>query len=209
MSQVKTQRISLQPRSPSSSSIASLPRPRRININLPSPSVTSAAFLSPLTGESTLSEDLVNQERARYTTLVSKSATSEVSHRFLYILNAATFFRCKNEFDKLTCQYWAGLFFLFSRQQALMKMPNVATKPDSSDDMDLLSYDHSSADPIACNLPRTNPTPHSNTTLTIEAQQLASFASGYPIQVSPASCQYSFFVLFCRRVMGVLWLQQV
>ncbi|KAG0368493.1 hypothetical protein BGX24_002799, partial [Mortierella sp. AD032] len=142
MSQVKTQRISLQPRSPSSSSIASLPRPRRININLPSPSVTSAAFLSPLTGESTLSEDLVNQERARYTTLVSKSATSE----------------------------------------ALMKMPNVATKPDSSDDMNLLSYDHSSADPIACNLPRTNPTPHSNTTLVIEAQQLASFASGYPIQ---------------------------
>ncbi|KAF9091017.1 hypothetical protein BGX23_005565 [Mortierella sp. AD031] len=81
MSQVKAHRISLhQPRSPSSpSSIASTPRARRININLPSPSATAAAFLSPTTGESTLNEDIVNQERARYTTLVSKSATSEAS----------------------------------------------------------------------------------------------------------------------------------
>ncbi|KAF9903357.1 hypothetical protein EC991_003896 [Linnemannia zychae] len=142
MSQVKTQRISLPPRSPSSSSVASTPRPRRININLPSPSVTAAAFLSPLSGESSLTEELVNQERARYTTLVSKTSTSE----------------------------------------ALMKMPNIATKPDSFDDMDLLTGEHSSTDPIACNLPRTSPAPLSNTKLTIESPQLASFASGYPIQ---------------------------
>ncbi|KAF9121151.1 hypothetical protein BGW39_010792 [Mortierella sp. 14UC] len=63
-----------------------------------------------------------------------------------------------------------------------MKMPNVATKPDSSDYIDLLTGNHSSIDPIACNLPRTNPVPHSNTKLTIESQQLASFASGYHIQ---------------------------
>ncbi|KAF9276666.1 hypothetical protein BGZ88_001583, partial [Linnemannia elongata] len=154
MSQVKIHRISLQPRSPSSSSspIASLSRARRININLPSPSATAAAFLSPLTGESTLTEDIVNQERARYTTLVSKSATSE----------------------------------------ALMKMPNIATKPASSDDIDLLGIvsSHSSApsfstdSPVACNLPRANPVPYSNMKLTIESQQQqpSSFASGYPIQ---------------------------
>ncbi|KAG0280641.1 hypothetical protein BGZ96_001477, partial [Linnemannia gamsii] len=157
MSQVKTHRISLQPRSPSSSSsfssvVPTTPRPRRININLPSPSVTAAAFLSPLTGESTLTEELVNQERARYTTLVSKSATSE----------------------------------------ALMKMPNVATKPTSSEDIDLLavvsspsSFSSLTDSTVACNLPRANPTLHSNMKLTIEAQQHqppSSFASGYPIQ---------------------------
>ncbi|KAF9539749.1 hypothetical protein EC957_005080 [Mortierella hygrophila] len=158
MSQVKIHRISLQPRSPStttpSSPVASLPRARRININLPSPSVTAAAFLSPFTGESTLTEDIVNQERARYTTLVSKSATSE----------------------------------------ALMKMPNVATKPISSDDIDLLaivsspsstsSSSFSTDSPVACNLPRANPGPFSNLKLTVESQQQqhSSFASGYPIQ---------------------------
>ena len=91
MSQVKIHRISLQPRSPPSSSssspVASLPRSRRININLPSPSVTAAAFLSPLTGESTLTEDIVNQERARYITLVSKSATSEVLFFWIVFLS--------------------------------------------------------------------------------------------------------------------------
>ncbi|KAF9086708.1 hypothetical protein BGX29_001262, partial [Mortierella sp. GBA35] len=138
MSQVKAHRISLhQPRSPSSpSSIASTPRARRININLPSPSATAAAFLSPTTGESTLNEDIVNQERARYTTL------------------------------------------------ALMKMPNIATKPISSDGIDLLA-DTTTTSPletIACNLPRTNPTPLSNMKLTIESQQPSSFASGYPTQ---------------------------
>ncbi|KAF8936608.1 hypothetical protein BGZ47_009411 [Haplosporangium gracile] len=156
MSQVKTHRISLQPRSPSSSSssVASLPRPRRININLPSSSVTAAAFLSPLTGKSTLTEDLVNQDRARYTTLVSKSATSE----------------------------------------ALMKMPNVATKPVSSEDIDFLpivsspsSFTASSFSTdavVTCNLPHANPAPFSNMKLTIESeqQQPFSFASGYPIQ---------------------------
>lgn len=75
-----------------------------------------------------------------------------------------------------------------------MKMPNIATKPASSDDIDLLGIvsSHSSApsfstdSPVACNLPRANPVPYSNMKLTIEPQQQqpSSFASGYPIQVS-------------------------
>ncbi|KAF9202809.1 hypothetical protein BGZ49_007057, partial [Haplosporangium sp. Z 27] len=76
MSQVKTQRSSLlvsgSPRSPTVSG-----RPRRININLPQHSVTSAAFISMATGTSTLTQEAVHEERARYTMLVSKNATSE------------------------------------------------------------------------------------------------------------------------------------
>ncbi|KAF9390602.1 hypothetical protein CPB97_008913 [Podila verticillata] len=84
MSQVRTNRISLQapgtPRSHSSSSLASsttTSRPRRIIVNLPKAAVTAAAFVSPTTGEPTLTEQLVSQERARYTMLVSKNTTSE------------------------------------------------------------------------------------------------------------------------------------
>ncbi|KAF9922470.1 hypothetical protein FBU30_007377 [Linnemannia zychae] len=156
MSQAKSQRISLPPRSPSTSSISSTSRPRRININLPTASATAAAFLSPITGESTLKEELVKQERARYTTLVSKSATSE----------------------------------------ALMKMPNVATKPEELDlltDIPSSSSSVSSTDSIACNLPRTNPAPHRDMKLTIESQSQPplSFASGYPIQLQQVSNKHS------------------
>ncbi|KAG0007268.1 hypothetical protein BGZ80_004877, partial [Entomortierella chlamydospora] len=81
MSQVKTQqRISLQalgaPRSPTTF-VASPGRPRRININLPQHSATSAAFTSSSTGSSTLTQEAVHEERTRYTMLVAKNATSE------------------------------------------------------------------------------------------------------------------------------------
>ncbi|KAF9120772.1 hypothetical protein BGW39_011111 [Mortierella sp. 14UC] len=121
MSQVKTHRGSLHnpgtPRSQSSSSLASATttassRPRRIHINLPKASATTAAFLSPITGASTLSPDRIHEDRARYAELVAKNATSE----------------------------------------ALLKMPNVATKPRAVDDaFDSRLTDHSSS--IACKLP--------------------------------------------------------
>ena len=76
-----------------------------------------------------------------------------------------------------------------------MKMPNIATKPVSSDDIDHLAIVSSPSSasspfatdsPVACNLPRVNPAPFSNMKLSFESQQHqpSSFASGYPIQVS-------------------------
>lgn len=88
MSQVKTHRGSLHnpgtPRSQSSSSLASATtttssRPRRIHINLPKATATAASFLSPTTGTSTLSQERIQEDRARYAELVAKNATSEVS----------------------------------------------------------------------------------------------------------------------------------
>lgn len=88
MSQVKTHRGSLHnpgtPRSQSSSSLASAStttssRPRRIHINLPKATSTAAAFLSPTTGTSTLSQERIQEDRVRYAELVAKNATSEVS----------------------------------------------------------------------------------------------------------------------------------
>ncbi|KAF9397671.1 hypothetical protein BGZ94_006236, partial [Podila epigama] len=88
MSQSTGNRISIQgsssvARSHSSSSIASMSsasltsRPRRIAVNLPKASATVAAFVSPITGEPTLTEELVIQERTRYDMLVSNSTMSE------------------------------------------------------------------------------------------------------------------------------------
>ncbi|KAF9099183.1 hypothetical protein BGX29_007260 [Mortierella sp. GBA35] len=98
MSQVKTHRGSLHnpgtPRSQSSSSLASASttttsssRPRRIHINLPKASITAAAFLSPTTGTSTLSQERIQEDRARYAELVAKNATSET---LLKMPNVAT-----------------------------------------------------------------------------------------------------------------------
>ncbi|KAG0099875.1 hypothetical protein BGZ93_005479 [Podila epicladia] len=146
MSQVKTNRISLQApgtsRTHSSSSLASstaTSRPRRITVNLPKAAVTAAAFVSPMTGESTLTEQLVSQERARYTMLVSKNTTSE----------------------------------------SLMKMPNVATKPVSTDD------EVSSS--TAVKLPSGAPVRLSNMKLTVDdtptTPSLTAFPAGSPYQL--------------------------
>ncbi|KAG9322363.1 hypothetical protein KVV02_004210 [Mortierella alpina] len=147
MSHVKTSRTSLHaagmPRSPSSSSIASSTRPRRININLPKHEATAAAFVSSATGASTLTEELVAQERARYTTLVAKNATSE----------------------------------------ALMKMPNVATKPESVErDVEQPTVRQG----IACKLPRVSPAQMSNLKVVVEDTVPMAFPSGYQVQ-RPAS----------------------
>ncbi|KAF9935803.1 hypothetical protein BGZ67_002973, partial [Mortierella alpina] len=143
MSHVKTSRTSLHaagmPRSPSSSSIASSTRPRRININLPKHEATAAAFVSSATGASTLTEELVAQERARYTTLVAKNATSE----------------------------------------ALMKMPNVATKPESLErDVEQPTVQQG----IACKLPRVSPAQMSNLKVVVEDTVPMAFPSGYQVQ---------------------------
>ncbi|KAF9902821.1 hypothetical protein EC991_004518 [Linnemannia zychae] len=136
MSQVKTHRGSLHnpgtPRSQSSSSLASATtttssRPRRIHINLPKASATAAAFLSPTTGASTLSQERIQEDRARYAELVAKNATSE----------------------------------------ALLKMPNVATKPRAVDDI----YDSRLTDltsSIACKLPAVAPPAISNMKMSID-----------------------------------------
>ncbi|KAF9276850.1 hypothetical protein BGZ68_009703 [Mortierella alpina] len=153
MSHVKTSRTSVHaaagmPRSQSSSSIASSIRPRRININLPKHAVTAAAFVSPVTGASTLTEELVAQERARYTTLVAKNATSE----------------------------------------ALMKMPNVATKPESVErDVEQSVLQQG----ISCKLPRVSPAQMSNLKVVLEDTVPMAFPSGYQFQ-RPASDRTSF-----------------
>ncbi|KAK3820798.1 MAG: hypothetical protein J3R72DRAFT_479854 [Linnemannia gamsii] len=138
MSQVKTHRGSLHspgtPRSQSSSSLASATtttassRPRRIHINLPKASATAAAFLSPTTGASTLSQERIQEDRARYAELVAKNATSE----------------------------------------ALLKMPNVATKPRAIDDVfDIRLTDLSSA--VSCKLPLVASPAISNMKISVDA----------------------------------------
>ncbi|KAG0272502.1 hypothetical protein BGZ95_011748 [Linnemannia exigua] len=138
MSQVKTHRGSLHspgtPRSQSSSSLASATtttassRPRRIHINLPKASATAAAFLSPTTGTSTLSQERIQEDRARYAELVAKNATSE----------------------------------------ALLKMPNVATKPRAIDDVfDIHLTDLSSA--VSCKLPLVASPAISNSKISVDS----------------------------------------
>ncbi|KAG0057097.1 hypothetical protein BGZ83_001531 [Gryganskiella cystojenkinii] len=116
----------------------SSPRARRINVRLPQPSATNAAFISP-SGVSTLTEESVAKERARYEMLVSKNATSE----------------------------------------AILKMPNIATKPASIDDLE--------ADPAAqegvCRLPRTSAPIISNVKVVMDNQPSSGFfAAGYRMQ---------------------------
>ncbi|KAG0353282.1 hypothetical protein BGX24_007296, partial [Mortierella sp. AD032] len=136
MSQVKTHRGSLHspgtPRSQSSSTLASATtttassRPRRIHINLPK--ATAAAFLSSTTGASTLSQERIQEDRARYAELVAKNATSE----------------------------------------ALLKMPNVATKPRAIDDVfDIRLTDLSSA--VSCKLPLVASPAISNMKISVDA----------------------------------------
>ncbi|KAF9421031.1 hypothetical protein BGZ76_004028, partial [Entomortierella beljakovae] len=136
------QRISIQlpgsPRSPISGSVSTPTRSKRINVSLPLHSSTSAAFISPTTGTSTLTASAVNEERARYTMLVSKSATSE----------------------------------------ALMKMPNVATKPEYAQE----DIDDKSTKEITCNLPKVAPSPLSNKKQIVEDDTLRVFPLGYHLQ---------------------------
>ncbi|KAF9918878.1 hypothetical protein FBU30_011238 [Linnemannia zychae] len=137
MSQAKAHRSSLYnpgtPRFQSSSSLASAAtttssRPRRIHINLPKATATAAAFLSPTTGTSTLLQERIQEDRARYAELVAKNATSE----------------------------------------ALLKMPNVATKPRAVDDAfeDQLSTSPST---IICKLPTVSPPTISNIKVTVDS----------------------------------------
>ncbi|KAG0051414.1 hypothetical protein BGZ83_003800 [Gryganskiella cystojenkinii] len=133
MAQVKTQRVLLHPpgatRSYSSSSIASSasPRPRRVNVNLPKPVVTAAAFLSHSSGTSTLTPEKVQDERARYADLVAKHATSE----------------------------------------ALLKMPNVVTKPRPNEDLDVTSEDLEERR-VNCKLPTVSVVPLTNHKVSVD-----------------------------------------
>ncbi|KAG0355820.1 hypothetical protein BGZ54_000955, partial [Gamsiella multidivaricata] len=86
---------------------------------------------------STLTEEQVNQNRARYTTLVAKNVMSE----------------------------------------NLLKMPNVATKPESDYEIEVEKQLN-----IACNMPRAEPAPMSNMKMVIEDEPLATFPSGYQVQ---------------------------
>ncbi|KAF9182911.1 hypothetical protein BGZ51_004355 [Haplosporangium sp. Z 767] len=149
MAQPKTHRVSLQytpgnfgtppSRTQSSSSLASVSfstRPRRININLPKHTVTSAAFVSSETGESSLSPEHVEKGRARYEEQVAKNATSE----------------------------------------AILKMPNVTTKPRSIDDIpDFASPEAAAA---VCKLPSAAPSAFSNVKVSMD--QGSSFSGQRP-----------------------------
>ncbi|KAF8938779.1 hypothetical protein BGZ58_000156, partial [Dissophora ornata] len=80
--------------------------------------------------------------------------------------------------DEVAAQERARYTMLVAKNttsEALLKMPNVATKPVSLEGIE----DGSQWENIACNLPRAAPAPLSNMKMTIEDEPLMAFPPGH------------------------------